>query len=260
MARQARKVSPTSYYHVMMRGNNREKIFTREEQKLFFIQLLKNLTKENAIEIAAYCLMENHVHIVVNGEITDLSAAIKKINIKYAAKFNKETDRIGHVFQDRYKSEVVLNEAHLLQVVRYVHNNPVKSKRIKNPEDYRWSSYKEYINSIFNIINQKQRNIVMGFFSNKLDLLKKFHQELDYGDYLDIKEDIQHCRKENAQLIISDFYLSKGITGIEEIIKDTGYLKEIIRKLLAETKLSHRQIASHLNISNNIVHKVSLEK
>ena len=87
-----------------MRGNNREKIFTRKDQKSYFIELLINFKKEPPVEIAAYCVMDNHVHIVIAGEIDDLSEVMKRINIKYAMKFNKEADRIGHVFQDRYGS------------------------------------------------------------------------------------------------------------------------------------------------------------
>jgi len=103
MARQARKVSPTKYYHVMMRGNNREKIFTRKDQKSYFIELLIDFKKQPPVEIAAYCVMDNHVHIVIAGEIDDLSEVMKRINIKYAMKFNKEADRIGHVSKTKYQ-------------------------------------------------------------------------------------------------------------------------------------------------------------
>lgn len=109
-ARQARIISPTGYYHVMMRGNNREKIFIKEDQKRYLTELLRIASLEEPIEAVAYCLMDNHMHIVVKGEIEDLSQAIKKINIKYAMKYNKDTKRIGHVFQDRYRSEAVIDD------------------------------------------------------------------------------------------------------------------------------------------------------
>ena len=259
MARQARKVSPTKYYHVMMRGNNREKIFTRKDQKSYFIELLINFKKEPPVEIAAYCVMDNHVHIVMAGEIDDLSEVIKRINIKYARKFNKEADRIGHVFQDRYRSEVIVNDIYLLQVVRYVHNNPVKAKIVKRPEDYPWSSYREYFGYIPKVINQKQIDFIMAFFSNKIDLLKSFHQEEDNGEYLEYREEIEQSRIEAAQQIIDNYCRTKNITGKKEILKNP-YLEELIKKLLDDTKLSHRKIGSLLGISNSAVHKVSLRK
>ena len=260
MARQARKVSPTKYYHVMMRGNNREKIFTHKEQKLYFIELLSNYKKpQPSVEIAAYCVMDNHVHILIAGEIDDLSEVMKRINIKYAMKFNKEADRIGHVFQDRYRSEVIVNDICLLQVVRYVHNNPVKAKIVKRPEDYPWSSYREYFGYIPKVINQKQIDFIMAFFSNKIDLLKSFHQEEDHGEYLEYREEIEQSRIETAQQIIDNYRRTKNITGKKEILKNP-YLEELIKKLLDDTKLSHRKIGSLLGISNSAVHKVSLRK
>lgn len=260
MARQARKISPTGYYHIMMRGNNKEKIFIKANQKLYFIELMKKLGTEEAIEIAAYCLMDNHVHIVVKGEVDDLSTIIKRINIKYAMKYNKETNRIGHVFQDRYKSEVVADEPYLLQVVRYVHNNPVKAKIINNSKEYKWSSYREYISGKINVISQKQRDFIIGFFSDKLDLFKKFHQEEDRMEYIDTKEEIKHNRMETAQRKIADYYTSKGMNSTKQIYKNPVYLEELIIKLLEETRLSHRQIARLLEVNNNIVHKISLKK
>lgn len=259
MARQPRKVSPTKYYHVMMRGNNREKIFTNKDYKSYFIELLTNSKKEFPVEIAAYCIMDNHVHIVISGEIYDLSKVMKGINIKYAIKFNKEADRIGHVFQDRYKSEVIANDTYLLCVVRYVHNNPVKAKIVKKPEDYPWSSYREYFGCKPKVVNQKQIDFIMAFFSNKIDLLKSFHLQEDFDEYLECKEEIEQKRIEAAQHIIDNYCNIRNITGKKEILKNS-YLEELIKKLLGDTKLSHRKIASILGISNSAVHKVSLRK
>ena len=260
MARKARKISPTNYYHLMMRGSNREKIFKTDEQKIQFLELLKKFGSEEAIEVVAYCLMDNHVHLVVNGEIGDLSASMKRISIRYAMKYNKETDRIGNVFQDRYKSEVIADDQYLLQVVRYVHNNPVKAKMIENTADYKWSSYNEYINGKVKLLSKKQKNFIMEFFSGDLELFKKFHQENDLREYLDIKEEIKYSRLESAKKIILDYEITEGKAGTDsaQLTSNPEYLDGLIRKLLEETKLSHRKIAELLEISSNRVHKASL--
>ncbi|MFZ5943124.1 MAG: REP-associated tyrosine transposase [Bacillota bacterium] len=260
MVRQARKVSPTDYYHIMMRGNNREKIFTKEEQKKYILQLIKKFEEEDLIEIAAYCLMDNHVHFVVKGELTNLSSALKKINIKYAMKFNKEANRVGHVFQDRYKSEIITDEKYLLNVIRYVHNNPIKAKMVNGVGEYKWSSYNEYLSNISMIVSQQQKEFIMELFACKKDLFIEFHEEIDLGEYLDTKEEIVFNRNEIAQSIIGDFCVFKGITDIRQLTNKPEYLEELIRKLLDGTKLSHRQIARILEISNSIVHKASVEK
>ena len=90
--------------------------------------------------------MNNHVHFVVKADPSSLAKAIKSLNIKYAMRFNQQRERIGHVFQDRYKSEDIEDDKYLMQVIRYVHINPVKAKLVKSPEEYQWSSYNEYIN------------------------------------------------------------------------------------------------------------------
>ncbi len=130
MSRQARIQSPTDYYHVMMRGNNRESIFGKDEQKRFFLESLKMQGEDQTIDIVAYCIMDNHVHIVVKANIIDLAKAIKRINIKYAMNFNQKRDRIGHVFQDRFKSEAIEDDKYLIQAIRYIHNNPVAAKMV----------------------------------------------------------------------------------------------------------------------------------
>lgn len=256
--REARKISPTKYYHIMMRGNNREKIFIYNEQKMYCMDILKSLVEEEPIEISAYCLMDNHVHLLVKGEITDLIRSIKRLNIRYAMKFNKKTDRIGHVFQDRYRSEVISDEPYLLHVIRYIHNNPVKAGMVKHPRDYRWSSYQEFFTRSAGIINAEQKKFIMVFFRDNFARFEEFHLELDYHEYLDIQEDIQYNRHQAAQRIITNYCHAKDISDEKQVLANGENLKELVKELLIGTKLSHRQIAKILGISNNIVHKVSL--
>ncbi|HHY14369.1 MAG TPA: transposase, partial [Thermoanaerobacterales bacterium] len=151
MARQAREVSPTGYYHIMMRGNNKERIFEKEVQKKTLIKFLKTIGLEEEISIVAYCLMDNHIHLIIKGELDDISMALKRVNIKYAMNFNVNNDRVGHVFQGRYKSEIIADDKYLLQVVRYIHNNPVNAKMVTNISSYKWSSYNEYIKGKYNV-------------------------------------------------------------------------------------------------------------
>ena len=117
MARQARTESETSYYHVMMRGNNRERIFSLEGQKSRFLEYLGTESSNGAVQIAGWCIMDNHAHLVLKGGVTELAQAIKRINIKYAMGYNTLEGRIGHVFQDRFKSEPIEDDTHLLAVI-----------------------------------------------------------------------------------------------------------------------------------------------
>jgi len=259
MPRKARIQSSTDYYHIMMRGNNRESIFSMDEQKSFFLDSLEKQQDDQLIHIAAYCLMNNHVHIVVKSEPSNLAKAIKSVNIKYAMHFNQTRSRIGHVFQDRYKSEPIEDDKYLMQVIRYVHNNPVKAKLVKSPEDYRWSSFNEYLSDNV-IISSLQKKFILELFSSEINQFIEFHNQKDNNEFLDIDEEMEQNRLEYAQEIISNYFNEKGLTEAKQVKKNPVHLEEIIRRLLNSSKLSHRQIAKLLSISSSTVHKVSLNK
>lgn len=257
MARQARIQSPTNYYHIMVRGNNREHIFNNPHEKRYYLEVLKEQIEDDLIQIAAYCIMDNHVHIVVEADILNLTKAMKSINIKFAMKINKQKNRIGHVFQDRYKSEVIYNDAHLHQVIRYVHNNPIKAKITKSLNQYKWSSYNEYINKC-DIINLEQKSFVLDYFKGSLERFQSFHNEDDVNEYLEIKEDIETQRLDRGQELISNYFKEHGISENKQIINNPYHLDIIIKKLLKKSKLSHRKIAELLEINRGDVHRVKI--
>lgn len=259
MPRQARNQSPTNYYHVMMRGNNRENIFSEDRQKRFFMDSLKNQDSDCLIDIAAYCMMNNHVHLIVKSDLVNLTKAIKSINTKYAMNFNRQRDRVGHVFQDRYKSQSITDDKYLLQAIRYVHNNPVKAKLVKSIGDYKWSSYNEYEKENL-IISGQQKEFILAYFSNSLEQFTEFHKNKDNNEYLEIKEDIEKERLEQAQEIISQYCLKKGLTEAKQVIRNPVYLEEMVQNLLRASRLTHRQIANLLQVSNSTVHNLSLYK
>lgn len=257
MARQARLQSPTDYYHIMMRGNNKEKIFARDDLKKYFLDCLVEQNEESLLDIAAYCIMENHVHIVVKADFGNLSKALKTINTKYAMRFNFQNDRVGHVFQGRYKSENISNEVYLLNVIRYVHNNPIKAKLVKEIFVYKWSSYNEYI-KINNVISNDQKKFVIGCYQN-IDSLIEFHKEIDNNEYLDTQEEIEEYRMYLAQKIISNYFKDNGINEVTEIAKNQFHIEQLIKILLANSSLSQRQIAKLLEISHGWVYEINKE-
>lgn len=259
MARQARTISPTDYYHVIMRGNNRESIFSKQSQKQLFIDLLREQVEEGLIDIAGYCIMDNHVHIAIKAELDNLTKAMKSINIKYAMRFNKEKERIGHVFQDRYKSEIISNENNLIHVIRYIHNNPAKAKMVKSLSDYKWSSYNEFtLEDKSNIISNEQKSLVLKL-SNGVCKFIDFHKADDGNEYLEIKEDRDRYRIEKAQEIIASYLNNKGIDDIKVLRNEPELLEEIVKEILLNSKLSHRKIADLLGVNNNTVHLINLK-
>lgn len=145
MPRKARKLSSTGIYHTMLRGINQQNIFEDSSDYGVFLQTLQECREYCNVEIYAYCLMSNHVHILLKTLDNDLETFFKKLAGKYVYWYNVKYQRVGHLFQDRFKSEPVENESYFLTVLRYIHQNPVKAGLCKRVEQYPYSSYPEYV-------------------------------------------------------------------------------------------------------------------
>jgi len=143
MPRHARLMSNSGYYHVILRGINKQNIFVDDIDKQKYLNTMFRFADETGDQIEAWCLMSNHVHILIRSDSFP-DKVIKKIGCSYVPYFNKKYERVGHLFQDRYKSERVNDENYLIGVVRYIHMNPEKAG-ICHMERYEWSSYRDYV-------------------------------------------------------------------------------------------------------------------
>ena len=153
MARQLRKESATGIHHVMLRGINRQDIFLDSEDYRAFIYYLHKLVRpKNDLgqpipayaTFYAYCLMNNHVHLLIREGAENLSSAVKRIAAAYARYYNTKYEHYGHLFQDRFKSEPVNDAAYFFTLLRYIHQNPVAAGLTKDVASYEWSSWREY--------------------------------------------------------------------------------------------------------------------
>ncbi len=144
MPRTARAVGNSRIYHVMLRGINRQRIFEDDEDRNRFLDILKRSKEKDKFDLIAWCLMPNHVHLLIRENEVSLGTIFKRIGSAYVYWYNGKYERSGHLFQDRFKSEVVDNDAYFLTVIRYIHRNPVKAGLCDRPEDYPYSSLKRY--------------------------------------------------------------------------------------------------------------------
>jgi REP element-mobilizing transposase RayT len=128
----------------MVRGINRQNIFESSQARERFIDVLAEVKSVSGFLLFGYCLMDNHVHLLVRIEDEPLATVFKRIGVRYVPWYNKKYGRCGPLFQGRYRSEAVEDERYLLSVLRYIHQNPVKAGICAKPEDYRWSSYADY--------------------------------------------------------------------------------------------------------------------
>ena len=146
MPRIARVIAAEYPHHITQRGNNRADVFFNDEDKEYYLQTLKKYGDEYHVNIWAYCLMTNHVHILAVPEYEEsLARSVGRTNLLYTQYVNRKYKRSGRLWQNRFFSAIVEAESYLWAVVRYIEKNPVKSKLVKKPEDYRWSSCKSNI-------------------------------------------------------------------------------------------------------------------
>lgn len=145
MARPWRPDLSHTFYHVMARGNNREALFIEHADRRFYTGILRKMLRQTAFELHAYCLMPNHIHLLMRTSNIALAKFMERLHGTYARWFNRQHGRIGHVFQDRFLAKAVTTERYLHHVGRYIHMNPVKAKLTVHPEEFEWSSMKTYL-------------------------------------------------------------------------------------------------------------------
>lgn len=242
MPRTARKKSQSGIYHIMIRGINRQDIFEDNEDKEKFIQTIAVYKDKCNFQVYGYCLMNNHIHLLINDE--NLAISMRKICASYVYWYNWKYKRCGHLYQDRFKSEAIEDDGYLLTVLRYIHQNPLKAGMVKNIADYNWSSYGEYLD--------KQKIVDVGLI---LEMLPR-EQFIDYNN----EENQDRCLEyvENYRLDDNEAReIIKKIAKVKNINEIQGFEKvkrdDIIRKLKEIDGLSIRQIERITGITRKII-------
>jgi len=144
LSRRGRINLSNHFYHVICRGQRKDKIFLCDEDKAFFLKALAGILKRVDVEVYAYCLMDNHYHLLVKMNKDSLDKLLKPLNTKYAVYFNRTHDLVGHVFQDRAKILIVVDEKYIISLIKYIHNNPAKKSMVDTAEEYPFSSARFY--------------------------------------------------------------------------------------------------------------------
>jgi putative transposase len=144
MPQRAVELCAGEYYHVYNRGNNRERIFFERENYLFFLRRLRRYVVP-IVDVVAYCLMPTHYHLLVLLREADLSHRMQLLSISYTKAMNRRYDRVGLLFQGTFRAKHVSVNDYLVHLSRYIHLNPVMSGLVERPEEWEFSSYREYI-------------------------------------------------------------------------------------------------------------------
>ncbi len=199
---------------------------------------------EEQFEVYGYCLMSNHVHLLIREKNDKISRIMSRIGTSYAWWYNQKYGRSGHVFQGRYRSECVEDDAYLLTVIRYIHNNPVKAKMVSAVEDYRWSSIHSYYGGRENPDKLTTPEFILGMIHEKsAEAIKRFKE------YMQMENEDQ-CLDDQIKLHKTDGEVKDEIEAMmngEPIGKlldmEKTKRQEILRKIKKSEGVTQRQIA-----------------
>ena len=249
MPRHAREKCESNIYHVMLRGAGQQQIFEDTEDFEHFLEILAECKQISEFALYAYCLMGNHVHLLIKEQQEPLEKVVKRIATRYVYWFNVKYDRCGHLFQDWFKSEPISNEQYFLTVLRYIHQNPVKVGICENVDDYQYSSYREYVKAA-KIIDTE---FAFAHVSPKDFVL--MHHLPEQTQCLDMEnwEGSPRVTDEQARRIIEKHTKCQNASDFQRL--DIATRNKYLR-LLKEHGLSIRQISRLTGISFGVVRRI----
>ena len=249
-------------YHIIGKGVEGINIFTDNIDRNKFLQLLQKMANSHKVQLFSYVLMDTHFHLLLKTEEANLSRAMQLLNSSYAHWFNIKHIRKGHLFQDRYKSHIVLNSLYLYSVASYINLNPVEAGLVDSPEEYPWSSFQYFLST-------KNQNNNIPSWLNIRELLKLCQTNPE--NFINfVKENIQKNDPEkilqDATKINSNQIQNKSPGNIENILRKTKEqignmdtnkrLKHLLVYLLIKEGYRVKDVAKSLRLSSPTVLKI----
>ena len=252
MPRQAREKSESGIYHLMLRGINKQNIFEDEEDRKRFLETLEYYKRQSSYLLYGYCLMDNHIHLLIKEKDESISQVIKRISSSYVYWYNQKYERSGHLFQERFKSEVVETEEHFLVVLRYIHQNPLKAGITKDISKYLWSSYHDYIGNCGIADIDLALDIISNDRIKAVELFKAYNNENNSDKCLDYTEKVAVSDK-----VVMDYLSEMGIASISQLQQlNKEQRDEVIRKMKKREGITIRQLARIIGISKSVIDRV----
>jgi putative transposase len=276
MSRPLRIEYPDAVYHVTSRGNARNDIFLSDSDRESFLAVLSGVVRRFNWLCHAYCLMDNHYHLLIETPDGNLSKGMRQLNGVYTQKYNWHHTKTGHVFQGRYKAILVEKDSYLLELCRYVVLNPVRAKMTEKPEQWKWSSYR-FTTGLKNPPEYLTTNWILGFFSQKKTeaqkLYRKFVREgiglkspwkelqgqilLGEDAFIDQHRDLLYDKQPIKEIPRTQRYLNRTKLSI---LFSKEYKKAERNKQIHQAHVRHgytlKEIADHLGIHYTTVSKI----
>jgi len=257
MPRTARQKTESGHYHIMTRGNERRNIFVDDDDRRHYLALLARQVRKGTVGVLAYCLMDNHIHLLIKDNEDGLVPAMRSIGTAYAVYFNEKYSRSGHLFQNRYNSESIDNETYLFTALRYIHQNPVKAGMCLSVATYPWSSDRFYRNPALNTF--VNTDILLSIAGTKEKAISEYCKlmEIEAPQALADIQAERLTQKEIAQLVRLEL-AKAGIDGLEGpwIKEGKEKLARVLRFLHREYGISGQKLALELGTSKATVQRL----
>jgi REP-associated tyrosine transposase len=257
MARPIRIEYPGAVYHVICRGNNRQGIYRDDEDRRRYLEKLSYYCQDKKVDLLAYCLMSNHVHLLLETPQGNLSKMMQAFQTSYTVYFNKRHGRTGHVFEQRYKAMLVEKDNYLLQVSRYIHLNAMSTKLAERAQDYRWCSYGSYLKGR-GIPGLKTETVLGQLNGSKTRQLQQYREYVEGGQEERLKNPAPEVRQ---QIYVGgeEFIEATQKRGKALPITERRYsLRRIIKSVSAvtgigETEMRQRQRGEAIKASRELL-------
>lgn len=252
MPRVSRTSINSKYIHVITQGIKKEYIFKNDKYKQEYIKLLNNMLNEyENTKILAYCIMDNHAHLLIyTDKIEELSKIMSRVNTSYGIFYNKHRMRVGYVFRNRYYTQEIADKKHLFNTLAYIHKNPVKAGMVENEIQYKFSSYKNYIQKNVNIEDIK----LIFDTENYLKQFKFIHKNFSSENIIDVKEEQEKSDLKMKKIIIK--FCSENNLELEYIKKNNYLLLLLINEIKNNCDVTNKVITEYLKIGKNRISKI----
>ncbi len=264
-------------YHITSRGDDRKRIYISDYDYNKFLEYVLAAKDKYKFYLYAYVLMPNHYHLFIETTQPNLSRIMQYLNTAYTAYYNTKWKRKGHLFQGRYKSIIVDRDSYFLELTRYIHLNPVRAKMVKNPEEYKWTSFHGYMNkkrdgyidkdrvSIYlDMKSEKYNEFVLEGIGKDTNPFKNVHAGFLLGSEEFIKDKLKDLKKQAEKVEISYRKDLKGQIERKDIVDViTRYYKKTFeeirddkRRPMKEKKITIYLMKKFTDSTNNVLGKI----
>jgi REP element-mobilizing transposase RayT len=246
-------MSSSGIYHIMLRGINKQTVFEDDKDREQFLKILKKYKDISKYDLYGYCLMDNHIHLLMRETEETISQAMKRIGSSYVYWYNMKYERCGHLFQERFKSETVESIVSFQRVLRYIHQNPLKAGLAQNVFECKWTSIHEYLKkeSLVDIDAGLQQ-----FSSDRKKSMQLFIQYMSEANADQCLED-EHIKAAISDQEVKEYLIKLGILNSSFLQKMERENRDaVLSRLKRLSGVSVRQISRITGISKSVIHRI----